>query len=180
MRAFVIVSALFAVSSLGSVALAHEGADRDPVSRPQVVRDHVVRERAAREHVVRDHVVRDRVAVDRAPRPDLRRDHVARPTDERGERRAASAHARAGSAQASAPVPRTLAAMAAPRVNCDPGSDGCATPRSSSVEKAHGSTVTKSSTAKKDAPKVDKATSDALKRVVLSKRCAREDSCTGL
>jgi hypothetical protein len=177
MRAFVIVSALFAVSSIGTAALAHEGVDREPVSRPHVVREHIARERVAREHVSRDHVVRERVTREHAPRPDMKVDRVARPAEERGDRGASSGAAKASASRTSAPVPATIAAIAAPRVNCDPGSDGCATPRSSAVEKRHGASVAKS-TSSKDAPKVDKATSEALKRIVLAHRCKKDADCS--
>ena len=180
MRAFVIVSALFAVSSLGTAALAHEGVDRDAVSHQRVVRDHVAREHVTHERVARETFAREHVAVDRAGRPENKGDRVARPTEERGEHARSLATAKASTSQASAPVPRSVAAVAAPVVNCDPGSEGCATPRSSGVEKAHGASVSKSSSSKKDAPKVDKATSEALKHIVLAKRCMKADSCTGL
>jgi hypothetical protein len=74
-------------------------------------------------------------------------------------------------------VPAAIQAAAAPRVNCDPGSDGCATPRASSIEKKHGASVAKASGGK-DAPKVEKATSDALKQIVLARRCKKDADCS--
>jgi hypothetical protein len=179
MRAIVLVSALFAVSSFGTAALAHDGVDRDASSRGHVVREHVAREHVSREHVQRERVAVERVAVDRAARPEIKSDRVARPTEERGDRASATPTKAAAGQSSSSPVPRTVAAVAAPKVNCDASGD-CATPRASSADKSHGASVSKSSSSKKEAPKVDRAASEMLKRIVLAKRCVKDDSCDGL